>query len=157
MAKVVFVFVLLVFSTFTFSEVDSNYSATKKNNELSEFEVMLEGMKTCSDFELYYDRDLRRSIHPFFIGKTPSYINDDYVVYDIEEYYYGMKVIKITIPNLFPVVNIEIDEDVESVKIKVDKVFVNGFHLASPPDEDLDKPVVAKSRSDENRTNITCD
>ncbi|MDR7090558.1 hypothetical protein [Cellvibrio fibrivorans] len=157
MSKVVVVFIFLIFSAFTFSEVDSKDSATPKNNELSEFEVMLEGMKTCSGFDLYYDKNLKRSIHPFFIGKTPSYIDDDYVVYDVEEYYYGMKVIKITIPNHFPVVDIEIDEDVESVKIKVGNLFVNGFYSAYPPDEDLDKPVVEKSRSDENRTNITCD
>ncbi|WP_331351722.1 hypothetical protein [Cellvibrio sp. UBA7671] len=157
MSKVVFVFMFLIFSVFAFSEVDSKDSATTNNNELSEFEVMLEGMKTCSGFDLYYDKNLKRSIHPFFIGKTPSYIDDDYVVYDVEEYYYGMKVLKITIPNRFPVVDIEIDEDVESVKVKVGKLFVNGFHLVYPPDEKLDKPVVEKSSSDDKRTNITCD
>lgn len=48
MPKVIIIFVFLVFSAFTFSDIDSNEPATKKYHELSEFEVMLEGMKTCS-------------------------------------------------------------------------------------------------------------
>lgn len=157
MSKVVVVFVFLVFSTFTFSDVDSNYSTTKKNNELSDFEVMLEGMKTCSHMGVYYDKKLQRSVHPYFIGKTPSYIDDEIVVYEIEEYYYGMKVTKITIPNTFPVVDIEINEDIESVKRKASKIFVNGFYSQYPDIENLDKPVVEKSRFDKSKTTVTCD
>lgn len=145
------------FSLHLLSDVDSNDSATKKYHELSEFEVMLEGMKTCSHMGVYYDKKIQRSVHPYFIGKIPSYIDDEIVVYDIEEYYYGMKVIKITIPNNFPIVEIEIDEDVEGVKSKVNKIFVNGIYSKYPDIENLDKPVVKSSRSDKRNTTITCD
>jgi hypothetical protein len=112
----------LFFSSFSFSDVGLFSDRPKKESGLSEFEIMLEGMKTCSHMGVYYDKKLQRSIHPYFIGKIPSYIDDGIVIYDIEEYYYGMKVIKITIPNNFPVVEIEVDEDIKSVKDKVNKI-----------------------------------
>lgn len=118
---------------------------------------MLAGMKTCSHMEIYYDKKLQRSVHSYFIGKIPSYIDDEIVIYDIEEYYYGMKVIKITIPNNFPVVEIEIDDNIENVKNRINKIFNNGFYSKYPDIEDLDKPVLEESRSDKSKTTITCD
>jgi hypothetical protein len=153
MAKKIYVFfiVLSFFSTNTTNSSENNYSS------LSEFELMLSGFDTCDIRNVYFDEINKVASNKYFLTRrlNPIHIEQDYVIYDINENFHGIPVRKIMIPNQYPVHALYFDFSVEKASSVLSNKLKNGFH--SLGDEHyFDKPVLMVDSESESKSVLTC-
>lgn len=157
MSKVILVFVLLIASTLSFSDVDSNNSTTKNSNELSEFQLMLSGFDSCDIRNVYFDEENDTASNKYFIKRQliPIHIEKDFVSYKVNETFYGIPVKKIIIPNQYPVHALYFDVSVKEASIILSDKLKNGFHSLGDQHY-FDKPVLMADSENKTKSVLTC-
>jgi len=152
MAKNLFISIIL-----SFFLANAASSSGDNSDSLSEFELMFSGFDTCDIRNVYFDAVNKVVSNKYFLTRrlAPVKIEQNFVIYHVDESFYGVPVRKIVIPNQYPVHALYFDVSLKKASSILSNKLKNGFH--SLGDEHyFDKPVLMVDSEDKSKSVLTC-